>query len=97
MSQNIYVGNLSYSVTEDSLKELFDAYGTVESVKIISDNYNGRSKGFGFVVMTNNDEATKAISELDGNEIDGRSINVNVAKPREERSSNGGGGSNYRN
>jgi RNA recognition motif-containing protein len=94
LSQNIYVGNLSYSVTEDSLKELFEAYGAVESVKIITDNYTGRSKGFGFVVMASNEEADKAIRELDGNEFDGRNIKVNVARQREERGSTQGGGGN---
>ena len=79
------MGNLPYSVTEDSLKELFDSYGEIESVKVISDNFTGRSKGFGFVVMSNNSEADKAISELDGNELDGRKIKVNIAKPKTER------------
>jgi RNA recognition motif-containing protein len=96
LSQNIYVGNLSYSVSEDSLKELFEAYGAVESVKIIADNYTGRSKGFGFVVMANKEEADKAIRELDGNEFDGRNIKVNVARQREERGSSEGGGGNRR-
>ena len=80
---NIYVGNLSYSIKENELKEIFDVFGEVESVKIITDKYSGRSKGFGFVEMTNDDEAEKAINELNGTEVGSRAIVVNKAKPRQ--------------
>ena len=80
---NIYVGNIPYRLSEDELRELFEAFGTVESVKIISDKYTGRSKGFGFVEMPNEEEALKAIEELNDKEINGRNLRVNKAKPRE--------------
>lgn len=79
---NIYVGNLSYGVSDDQLREVFEAYGTVSSAKVISDKYSGRSKGFGFVEMDNKAEAEAAIEQLDGAEIDGRPVKVNEAKPR---------------
>ena len=79
---NIYVGNLDYKVNENDLESLFSEYGTVSSVKIISDKYNGRSKGFGFVEMENNDEAKKAVSGLNGSSLKSRDITVNEAKPR---------------
>ena len=83
---NIYVGNLSYDVSDDQLREVFEAYGEVSSAKVISDKYSGRSKGFGFVEMDNDAEAQAAIDQLDGAEIDGRAVKVNEAKPREDRS-----------
>lgn len=95
---NIYVGNLSYGVTDDNLREVFEAYGEVSSAKVITDKYSGRSKGFGFVEMDNDAEGNAAIEQLDGAEIDGRSVKVNEARPREERPPrrnnfrNGGGG-----
>lgn len=98
---NIYVGNLSYGVTDDNLREVFEAYGEVSSAKVITDKYSGRSKGFGFVEMDNDAEGNAAIEQLDGAEIDGRSVKVNEARPREERpprSDNfrgGGGGNRY--
>jgi RNA recognition motif-containing protein len=79
---NIYVGNLDYKVNESDLESLFSKYGTVNSVKIISDKYNGRSKGFGFVEMEKNDEAKKAVSGLNGSSLKSRDITVNEAKPR---------------
>ena len=82
---NIYLGNLSYGVSDDQLREVFEAYGTVSSAKVISDKYSGRSKGFGFVEMDDDNEARAAIEDLDGAEIDGRSCKVNEARPREER------------
>lgn len=82
---NIYVGNLSYGVSDDQLREVFEAYGEVSSAKVISDKYSGRSKGFGFVEMDNDAEAKAAIDQLDGAEIDGRAVKVNEAKPREDR------------
>ncbi len=84
---NIYVGNLSYSVSENSLKEAFAEFGEVESVKIITDRVTGKSKGFGFVEMLEDSEAEKAIKDLDGKEIEGRNVKVNKARPRRERSS----------
>jgi RNA recognition motif-containing protein len=79
---NIYVGNLDYKVNESDLESVFSEYGTVSSVKIISDKYNGRSKGFGFVEMENNDEGKKAVSGLNGSTLKNRDITVNEAKPR---------------
>ena len=79
---NIYVGNLDYKVNENDLESLFSEYGTVSSVKIISDKYNGRSKGFGFVEMENDNEAKKAVSGLNGSSLKSRDITVNEAKPR---------------
>jgi len=82
---NIYVGNLSYGVSEDNLREVFEAYGEVSSCKVITDKYSGRSKGFGFVEMDNGSEAQAAIDQLDGAEIDGRAVRVNEARPREDK------------
>jgi RNA recognition motif-containing protein len=84
---NIYVGNLSYSVTEDELRDVFSEFGEVSSVKIITDKFSGQSKGFGFVEMPSNSEADEAIKALNESEIKGRKLKVNQAKPREERSS----------
>jgi RNA recognition motif-containing protein len=83
---NIYVGNLQYGVTEDELKELFEEFGEVMSVKIITDKYSGRSKGYGFVEMSNNNEAKKAIENLNEKDLRGRNIRVNQAREREENS-----------
>ena len=83
---NMYVGNLSYSVTEDDLKALFSEFGKVESVNIIKDKFSGRSKGFGFVEMPDNSEADKAIKALNGTNLKERDIKVNQAKPRSDRS-----------
>ncbi len=80
---NIYVGNIPYRLSEDELKEIFQEYGTVDSVKIITDKFTGRSKGFGFIEMPNQDEAQKAIAELNEAEVDGRNLRVNEARPRE--------------
>ena len=88
---NIYVGNLSYEVKEEDLKEAFEAFGQVETVKIISDNYTGRSKGFGFVEMSNNSEAQSAIDGLNDKELKGRALKVNTARPRTENRRDSGG------
>ncbi len=80
---NIYVGNIPYRLGEEDLKEIFQEYGTVDSVKIITDKFSGRSKGFGFIEMPNEEEAKKAIEELNEAEVDGRNLRVNEAKPRE--------------
>lgn len=81
---NIYVGNLNYGITEDELKEVFEKYGEVTSAKIISDKYSGRSKGFGFIEMTNDDEAKEAIENIDGTDVKGRNIKVNQARERND-------------
>lgn len=84
MSVQIYAGNLSYRMTEDSLRELFEQHGEVTSVKVIRDRETGRAKGFGFVEMSDKEEAENAIKKLDGAEVEGRNIKVNFAKPRRE-------------
>ena len=89
---NIYVGNLSYQTTEDELRDLFAEFGDVVSAKLIVDKFTGQSKGFGFVEMSNNSEAQKAIDELNGRDVNGRSVTVNQARPRQDRSRGGGGG-----
>jgi len=83
---NIYIGNLSYDAGENDIREAFEEFGSVDSVKIIMDRMTNRSKGFGFVEMSNDDEARKAIGELNGKEHLGRALKVNEAKPRENRS-----------
>lgn len=88
--KNIFVGNLSYSATETSIRSLFEAYGTVDRVNLITDRDTGQAKGFGFVEMTSNSDADRAIAELNGREVDGRALNVNEARPKPERSSGGG-------
>ncbi len=79
---NIYVGNLSFSSTNADLERLFGEYGTVESAAVITDRETGRSRGFGFVEMTNSDEARKAIEDLNGTDMEGRALTVNEARPR---------------
>ncbi len=88
---NIYVGNLSYSLTEEALRDAFAAHGAVESARIIKDRDTGQSKGFGFVEMPNPQEAEAAIKELDGADLGGRKIRVNEARPREGGPGGGGG------
>ena len=85
MAKKLYVGNLSYDMTEDALKDTFSQAGTVESASIIKDKMSGRSKGFGFVEMSTDEEAQKAIEMLNGKEFDGRALTVNEARPMEER------------
>lgn len=89
---NIYVSNLSFNVQDEDLREFFAEYGEVSSAKVIMDKFTNRSKGFGFVEMSDDEAAQKAIAELDGGMVEGRAIKVMVAKPREERSSNGNNG-----
>ena len=91
MAKKLYVGGLPYSTTEDSLKEVFSEVGTVESAVIIMDKMTNRSKGFGFVEMSTEEEAQKAVDTLNGKEIDGRTITVNEARPMEERPPRQGG------
>jgi RNA recognition motif-containing protein len=94
---NIYVGNLSYSVTEDDLRQAFEAFGQVASVSIIKDKFSNQSKGFGFVEMPSQEEAQAAISGMNGKELKGRAMNVNEARPRtDDRRSGGGGGGGRR-
>ena len=89
---NIYVGNLSWETTQEDLQEAFGAHGQVASVNIITDKYTGKSRGFGFVEMPNDDEARAAISALNDQELKGRNLNVNEARPRTEGRRGGGGG-----
>jgi RNA recognition motif-containing protein len=95
MGTKLYVGNLSYNTTADQLKELFSGSGTVASADLIMDRQTGRSKGFAFIEMSTDEEAAKAISALHETELDGRTLNVNEAKPREERPAGGGGGRSF--
>ena len=88
---NIYVGNLSYEVTEEDLRIAFEPFGQVESVNIIKDKYSGQSKGFGFVEMPSAEEARSAINDLNGKELKERTLNVNEARPRTESRGGGGG------
>jgi RNA recognition motif-containing protein len=90
--KNIFVGNLSFSSSEDAVRGLFEAYGTVDRVSIITDRETGRSRGFAFVEMGNDEEAERAINALNGADFGARKLNVNEARPREERPFGGGGG-----
>ena len=89
---NIYVGNLSFDVTDASLHEAFAAFGGVDKANVVTDRMTGRSRGFGFVEMGNDEEAAAAIEGLNGTDLAGRTITVNIAKPREDRGRGGGGG-----
>jgi RNA recognition motif-containing protein len=94
---NIYVGNLPYSAGDDELRNAFQEYGTVDSARVIMDRDSGRSKGFGFVEMGNDAEAKAAIEGLNGQDLDGRPLTVNEARPREDRSPRRGGGGGFGN
>jgi len=100
MSNKLYVGNLSYEVTENDLNDAFAAHGTVTEATLMMDRTSGRSRGFGFVTMSTEEEAQKAIAALNGTELKGRALTVNVARPPAERSGGGrreyGGGGGYR-
>jgi RNA recognition motif-containing protein len=89
---NIYVGNLSFDTKEDDLRQAFESFGQVNNVNIIKDKFTGESRGFGFVEMGSQDEAQAAIAGLNGRELHGRTLNVNEARPRTERSPRSGGG-----
>jgi RNA recognition motif-containing protein len=91
MGSKLYVGNLSYDTTGSDLEQLFAQHGTVQSAEVIADRETGRSKGFGFVQMGNDEEAQAAIGALNGQQHDGRNLTVNEAKPKENRSGGGGG------
>lgn len=95
MSTKLYVGNLPYSATDESLSVTFSEYGTVSSSRVIMDRDSGRSKGFGFVEMSTNEEAAQSMSQLDGAQMDGRAIKVSEAKPQAPRSNGGGFNSRY--
>jgi cold-inducible RNA-binding protein len=92
MAKKLYVGSLPYSVTETQLRELFEPFGALESVRVISDKFTGRSKGFGFVEFEDNEAADKAIAEVNGRELEGRTLVVNEARPEEKRERGFGGG-----
>lgn len=99
MATKIYVGNLSYNTTEDQIREAFAGLGEIDSVALITDRHSGQSKGFAFVEMSSSEEAKSAIEQLNGKELDGRTMNVSEAKPREDRgpSRGGFGGGGYGN
>jgi cold-inducible RNA-binding protein len=90
--KNIFVGNLSFSTTEDELRQLFEPFGQVDRVSIMTDRDTGRSRGFGFVEMASNEDGEKAITALNGSQVGGRTLNVNEARPKTERAGGGGGG-----
>lgn len=92
MNKKLYVGGLSYSVTDSDLQTMFAGHGTVESAKVVTDRDTGRSRGFGFVEMGTQEEAEKAVAALNGTQQDGRSLTVNPSKPREDRPARSGGG-----
>jgi RNA recognition motif-containing protein len=89
--KNIFVGNLNFNTGEEELRQMFEAHGQVERVSIMTDRETGRSRGFGFVEMTNAEEAERAIAALNGSQLGGRTLNVNEARPKPERSGGGGG------
>src|SRR5688572_16161489 len=95
MGKRLYVGNLSYQVSSSELEQLFGQHGTVQSAEVVADRDTGRSKGFGFVEMSNDDEAQAAIAALNGQQHGGRALTVNEAKPREDRGGGGGGRGGY--
>src|ERR1700733_12758999 len=89
--KNVFVGNFSFGATESAVRSMFEAYGTVDRVNLITDRDTGQARGFGFVEVSNNAEADRAISELNGRDLDGRALNVNEARPKTEGSGGGGG------
>jgi RNA recognition motif-containing protein len=89
MSKKLYIGNLSYNITDEALADTFAQFGTVESARIITDRDSGRSKGFAFVEMSTAEEAQTSIDKLNGSQLDGRTMNVSEAKPREEKGDRG--------
>jgi RNA recognition motif-containing protein len=96
MSNKLFVGNLSFDITENDLQDAFTAHGTVMETNLLMDRETGRPRGFGFITMSSAEEAEKAISALNGSQLGGRALTVNVAKPREERTGGGGGRREYR-
>jgi cold-inducible RNA-binding protein len=99
--KNIFVGNLSFGATEDGIRSMFEAYGSVDRVSLVTDRDTGQARGFGFVEMANAAEADRAIAELNGRELDGRALNINEARPKTDRGGSrggfGGGGGQRRN
>ena len=89
---NIYIGNLTFDVSEDDLREAFEQFGEITEVRLIMDKFSGKSKGFGFIEMPSKDEAEKAIEEMNGKDFKGRDLTVNEAKPKVDRGGGGGGG-----
>jgi len=96
MSNKLFVGNLSFNTTENDLNDVFAAHGTVTETNLMMDRETGRPRGFGFVTMSSAEEANRAIEALNGKDMDGRALTVNIAKPREERAPGGGGGGGRR-
>ena len=96
METKLYVGNMSYNTTEEKLRTMFSEVGTINDLVIIMDKFSGRPKGFGFVTMSSQEEAEAAIGKFNGKEVDGRELNVNKARPREDRGGNRGGYNNNR-
>ena len=96
MSNKLFVGNLSFNTTENDLQDAFAAFGTVTETNLMMDRTTNRPRGFGFVTMSSADEAQKAIAGMNGKDVDGRALTVNVARPREERPAGGGGGGGRR-
>jgi cold-inducible RNA-binding protein len=94
--KNIFVGNLNFGATEGAVRSLFEAYGTVDRVSIVTDRDTGQARGFGFVEMSVNADADRAIAELNGRDLDGRALNVNEAHPKTDRGAGGGGGGQRR-
>jgi len=90
--KNLFVGNMSFQTTESELRSLFEPFGELARVNVVTDRDTGQARGFGFVEMSNDDEATKAIAALNGKEVGGRALNVNEARPKTDRSGPGGGG-----
>ncbi len=95
-SQNLFIGSLAYATNDDSLKAHFEQIGPVASARVITDRESGRSKGFGFVEFENDEDNQKAIDQLNGKELDGRPINVGLARPKEDRPANAGGNGSFR-
>ncbi len=95
MSKRIYVGNLPFSASSDEIQQLFEEYGTVSEVHLVTDRQTGQPRGFGFVEMSDDEAALKAIGELNDREFQGRNLKVNEARPRESRGGGGGGGGGY--
>jgi cold-inducible RNA-binding protein len=95
MSSKLFVGNLSFNTTENALQDAFAAHGTVVEANLMMDRVSGRPRGFGFVTMSSPEEAEKAIAALNGAQLDGRALTVNIARPREERPGGGGGRDRY--
>src|SRR3989454_11864838 len=96
MSAKLFVGNLSFNITENDLQDAFAKHGTVVEVNLMMDRATGRARGFGFITMSTPEEAQKAIEAMNGAQLDGRALTVNVARPREERPRGGGGGGGRR-